>query len=77
MKDRTFKYKKPKEISPARLQHLRDRANGDECKFQFLVWAESTWLEVFFGDDGEPVFRPAIYAWHAWKAAWAVKGSNA
>lgn len=77
MKDHSFKYKKNKEISPARLEWITKHSGGDECKLQFLLWAEGTWLEVYFNEDGTPCYRPAICAWEAWKAAWSLRGTGA
>lgn len=77
MKDNSFKYKTPKEISPELLDYFEKQAKGDECKLQFLLWARGTWLEVHFGKDDAPVFRPAACAWEAWKAAWSLKSKGA
>lgn len=73
MKDRTFKYKANKSIHPSRMQELERLSGGDECKLQFLIWADGTWMDAYFADDGIPIYRPAIYAWEAWKAAWNLK----
>lgn len=75
MKDKSFKYKPntPATATTGHADRLRERLNGDECKVQFILWARGTWLDVAGIYDGEPVFRPAICAWEAWKAAWALR----
>lgn len=71
MRTKTLKSRKPP--TPERLKVLRRCSRGDECKFQFMVWAEGTSLDVAGIHGGEPVFRPAICAWEAWKAAWEIR----
>lgn len=66
---RTKHLKKRKPVSPERAEQIRRYVN-DECKAAFIIWAEGTSLDVGGILDGEPVFRPAICAWEAWKAAW-------
>jgi len=77
MKERTkaLKFKK-KPVTDDRIAYLR-RNLKDECKVQFMAWAESTSLDTSGIFNGEPVFRPAICAWEAWQAAWRILGSNA
>ena len=72
MKDKSFKYKKGASVTDAYIANLRQRHSGDECKVQFIIWANKTWLDVAGIHNSEPVFRPAICAWEAWKAAWAL-----
>lgn len=64
-----------KPVTDERIVELRKRMK-DECRVQFVVWAESTSLDIFGIYNGEPVFRPAICAWEAWKAAWSILSSN-
>ena len=73
---KTLKFKK-KPVAPERVEFLRERFK-DECRVQFVVWAEGTSLDATgMWNGGEPVFRPAICAWEAWKAAWSLLSSNA
>lgn len=71
MRDKALK-KKVAQLSEKRLEKLRELTDGDECKFQFIVWAEGTRLDVSGILKGEPIFRPAVCAWEAWKGAWAL-----
>jgi hypothetical protein len=73
VKDKSVKFKKTRAHSDAYVEHLRGRVGGDECKVQFILWADGTWLDVAGIHKGEPVFRPAICAWEAWKAAWSLR----
>jgi hypothetical protein len=47
-----------------------------ECKGRFMIWARTTTLDTCGMHEGEPVFRPAICAWEAWKAAWNLTMPN-
>jgi hypothetical protein len=64
---------------PERVAKLREDFGGNECKVQFVLWADNMHLDVagIYSKDGEPVFRPAVCAWEAWKAAWVLKTPNA
>lgn len=73
MKDKSFKYKKGASLTDGYITHLRQQLGGDECKVQFILWANKTWLDVAGIHTGDPVFRPALCAWEAWKAAWALR----
>lgn len=73
MKDHSFKYKSGVKVTDEYIAHLREKHGGDECKVQFIIWARGTWLDVAGIHTGEPVFRPAICAWEAWKSAWALR----
>jgi len=79
MRDKTlkFKQKKPVMTDPERVENLRKMVDGDECKLQFILWAEGTSLDISGIHYGEPVFRPAICAWEAWKGAWNLLRPNA
>ncbi|GAB3358915.1 MULTISPECIES: hypothetical protein [Giesbergeria] len=75
MSDKKLKFwKKP--ITEDRVAVLRRGSNGDECKFQFMLWADGTSLDISGIHGGEPVFRPAICAWEAWKGVWALMSSG-
>ena len=79
MKDKTLKTKAwANAPHPARVAMLRERFGDDECRVQFVLWADNMHLDVagIYSKDGEPVFRPAVCAWEAWKAAWALKTPN-
>lgn len=69
LRDKTLKFKKARKADPERCERLREMVGGDECKLQFILWAEGTSLDIGGIHHGEPVFRPAICAWEAWKAA--------
>ena len=74
MKDKAVKFKKPEQPAPEYIANLRDWCGGDECKVQFILWANTTYLDIAgMRQGGEPVFRPAICAWEGWKAAWAMR----
>ena len=75
MKNKSLKFKTTP-VRERRVEQLRACAEGDECKFQFMLWAEGTSLDVSGIHDGDPVFRPAICAWEAWKAAWSLLSDN-
>ena len=81
MKDKKLRFKKPKseEEKRERIAILMN-IGCDECRASFITWAKGdTWLDIcgmFPYPTGEPVFRPAICAWEAWKAAWVAKSSN-
>ena len=79
MKDKKLKTKTWAHApSPERVKMLRERFEGDERKVQFVLWADNMHLDVagIYSKDGGPVFRPAVCAWEAWKAAWALKTPN-
>jgi hypothetical protein len=44
--------------------------------FMACAWARTTTLDTCGMHDGEPIFRPAICAWEAWKAAWNLTMPN-
>lgn len=75
MRDKKLKFRR-KPIAEDRIAVLRRGSNGDECKFQFMLWADGTSLDISGIRSGEPVFRPAICAWEAWKGAWALMSSD-
>lgn len=82
MKDKTLKAKAKAAAHaphPGRIAMLRERFCDDECKVQFVLWAENFHIDLagIWSKDGEPFFRPAVCAWEAWKAAWALKTPNA
>lgn len=73
MKDKKLKTKAwAKAPHRERVAMLRERFGDDECRVQFVLWADNMHLDVsgIWNKDGEPVFRPAVCAWEAWKAAW-------
>jgi len=49
-----------------------------ECKGMFLIWAHTKHLDTagMYHVGGEPIFRPAICAWEAWKAAWELRSAK-
>jgi len=72
---KNLKYKK-REPNPAREEYLRELFHQNECKLQFVLWSDWNSLDVSGIYEGEPVFRPAICAWEAWKAAWQHLSDN-
>lgn len=76
MKDKSLRVKRHvKEPDLARIERLRKLFEGNECKLQFVLWADGVHLDLcgIWGKDTEPFFRPAICAWEGWKAAWSLK----
>jgi len=72
MRDKSLKFKRPTESADVRRKLLRKYIK-DACKVEFIVWAENTSLDILGIHGGEPVFRPAICAWEAWKACWSAR----
>ena len=73
MKDKNLKAK-AHAPHPERVDMLREEFGSNECKVQFVLWADNMDLDLagIYSTDGEPFFRSAICAWEAWKAAWAL-----
>ena len=74
MRDKTLKSKNAK-ATPSSVEHWIERID-DECKAQFIRWATGKHIDISGIYRGEPVFRPAICEWEAWKAAWALKSKK-
>ncbi len=63
-------------VSPLPVEVIADikKHFNDGCRAEFMAWAVNTRLDTAgMWDGGEPVFRPAIYAWAGWQAAWNAK----
>jgi hypothetical protein len=72
MKHRPLNYVNP--VTQERREIFTKHLGQDECRLQFKLWADGTRLNVSgFWLDSDPIYRPAICAWEAWKAAWELR----
>ena len=76
MKTKTLKFKRRPLTDKRRIEITNWLKDQGDCKLHFVLWAETTCLDISGIYAGEPVFRPAICGWEAWKAAWAYSRSG-
>ena len=77
IRDKALRFKKSNPKRDERIKRFGDELGWDECKVEFIIWAEGTSLDLSGIHTGEPIFRPAICAWEGWKAAWNLKNAAA